>query len=117
MGDGVRELDDALDGEDERERSAEPTGEDARESSDPACGLRLLPLVAIVVPSPLARFVFMGTAVICFGASGGLSTLGWKSMIGRKIFSMLYCFAKARPRSRGTHVPTDFDEHRTSDKL
>lgn len=74
IGDGVRELEEALDGEEERERSAEPGGEDARESVDFEGRLRLLPRV-VIIPSPFL-FGRGGTAAMCFGARGGLFSCG-----------------------------------------
>lgn len=41
----------------------------------------------------------------CFGASGGLLAAGWNSMIGLRRPSQLYCFARAKPRSKGIQVP------------
>lgn len=56
-----------------------------------------------------ARRVLAGlcaaAATRCFGANGGLLASGWKSIIGRRRCSQLYCLQRAIPLSRGIHVP------------
>ena len=59
------------------------------------------------VSAPAARRAGLGAelATRCFGARGGLFAAGVNSIMGRRRCSQLYCFANARPLSRGIHVP------------
>jgi hypothetical protein len=115
IGEGVRELDEAPEGEGGMDPSSDPriVSATASESSAPspvlcARGLGILPSV------PVRRG---GRPVVgatrCFGASGGLFAAGWNSMIGRRRCSQLYCLARCSPRSRGIQVPDErFGRHR-----
>src|SRR6266404_4771407 len=107
MGEGVRELDEAPEGEGVIDPSSDPrivlsTG--ASDSSPPSPALRVRAFgILPSVPARRGGRPVVG-ATTCFGASGGLFAAGWNSMMGRRRFSQLYCFASCRPRSRGIHV-------------
>jgi len=107
MGEGVRELDEALEGEGDIDPSSDPriVSSTASGSSPPSAALRVRALETLPsVPARRGGRPVVG-ATMCFGASGGLFAAGWNSMMGRRRFSQLYCFASCRPRSRGIHVP------------
>ena len=107
MGEGVRELDEAPEGEGVMDPSSDPriVSSIASDSSPTSGALRTRTLVTL--PSVFVRRggrPLVG-ATKCFGASGGLFAAGWNSMIGRRRCSQLYCFASCSPRSRGIQVP------------
>src|SRR6266436_478227 len=107
MGEGVRELDDAPDGEGVMDPSSDPrillsTTSDSLPLS-PALRARTLEMLPSVPVRRGGRPAVGATK--CFGASGGLFAAGWNSMIGRRRCSQLYCFASCSPRSRGIQVP------------
>lgn len=107
MGEGVRELDEALEGEGDIDPSSDPriVSSTASGSSTPSPDFRVRALGTLPsVPVRRGGRPVVG-ATRCFGASGGLFAAGWNSMMGRRRFSQLYCFASCRPRSSGIHVP------------
>ena len=109
MGEGVRELDEALEGEGDIDPSSDPriVSSTASGSSTPSPALRVRALGTLLsVPARRGGRPVVG-ATRCFGASGGLFAAGWNSMMGRRRFSQLYCFASCRPRSSGIHVPRE----------
>ena len=114
MGEGVRELEEASEGDGVIVPSAEPfTDRVSISESSPTCGNAFLVervLIVGVPASPRREFGLLaeGAATKCFGASGGLMSLasGWKSIIGRRRCSQLYCLQSSIPRLRGIQVPT-----------
>lgn len=112
IGEGVRELEDASDGEGVMEPSSEPRTDSVSRSvsSGTSCVWRLDERVTAESESgapPRARAGRELALLLmrCFGANGGLFVLGWNSIMGRNRCSQLYCFASDSPRSKGIQVP------------
>jgi hypothetical protein len=116
MGEGVRELEDASDGEGVIEPSSEPRTErvSCSESSSTTSGggrrdARVFTIEGFKDGSEAAARRAGRVAAVdtrCFGAKGGLFVpAGWNSMMGLSKISQLYCFASNRPLGRGIHVP------------
>ena len=115
MGDGVRELEDASDGDGVMLPSSEPLTEtvSCSDSSTGSGGALLDDRVLTVgaAAGASARFEGAGLAGVaearCLGARGGLLASGWKSIIGKSRCSQLYCLQRATPLSRGIQVPEE----------
>ena len=114
MGEGVRELEDASDGDGVMLPSSEPLTEtvSCSDSSTGSGGALLDDRVLTVgaAAGASARFEGAGLAGVaearCLGARGGLLASGWKSIIGKSRCSQLYCLQRATPLSRGIQVPS-----------
>ena len=111
MGDGVRELEEASEGEGVIVPSSEPRTDSVSTSEpSPSCPVRFEDRVLIgisPVGSPPRRMLALEDCADtrCFGANGGLFASGWKSMIGFSATSQPYCRHRTSPRSRGIQVP------------
>src|ERR1700722_5228578 len=115
MGEGVRELEEASEGEGVIEPSSDPRTERvsrSESSSATSGGARFDDRVFTKETledgsGAAARRAGRETVETrCFGARGGLLVpVGWNSMIGLSNVSQLYCLANARPLGRGIHVP------------
>jgi hypothetical protein len=113
IGDGVRELEDASDGEDVIEPSSEPRIDSVSCSDSTSIGaclrddrvLIMAPASGISLAAAFRAGRLTVLATRCLGARGGLLAAGVNSMIGRSRTSQLYCLARVKPRSRGIQVP------------
>lgn len=115
IGEGVRELEDASEGDGVIEPS-EPLIENdsgSEPSSGSTAALREDRVLTVGVEAcGSARrggiLGWDGVATRCLGASGGLLSVasGWNSIIGRSRCSQLYCWHREIPRSRGIQVPS-----------
>ena len=108
MGEGVRELDDASEGEGVIEPSSSEAEADMVSTSDSTVSstarvVRAVTTEAVDDSRRAARLLLL--ARMCFGAGGGLFAAGWNSMMGRRRCSQLYWRARLSPRSIGIHVP------------
>jgi len=107
MGEGVRELDEAPEGEGVMDPSSDAhiVSTTTSDSSAPSFALRARGLETLLSVAVRRGGRPAVGATRCFGARGGLLAAGWNSMIGRRRCSQLYCLASCSPRSRGIHVP------------